>query len=176
MRGLMMGRFQPFHLGHLELVKQILSECDEVIIALTGSQFNYIQKDPFTAGERIEMIHHSLKDEGIDLSRCYIIGIENQFNVATWASYLKSSLPEFHKVYSGNDYVEMLLKDSGYEVVPPNFYDREKYNATKIRKMIANGEEWEQFVPKKVAEIVKKINGEKRIKVISKTETKPTEY
>ena len=70
----------------------------------------------------------------------------------------------------------MLLGDSGYEVVPPNFYDREKYNATKIRKMIANGEEWEQFVPKKVAEIVKKVNGEKRIKVISKTETKPTEY
>ncbi len=42
--------------------------------------------------------------------------------------------------------------------------------------MIANGEEWEQFVPKKVAEIIKKVNGEKRIKVISKTETKPTEY
>ena len=36
MRGLMMGRFQPFHLGHLELVKQILNECDEIIIALTG--------------------------------------------------------------------------------------------------------------------------------------------
>ncbi len=176
MRGLMMGRFQPFHLGHLELVKQILSECDEVIIALTGSQFNYIQKDPFTAGERIEMIHQSLKDAKIDLSRCYVIGIENQFNVATWASYLKSSLPEFHKVYSGNDYVEMLLADSGYDVVPPKFYDREKYNATKIRKMIANGEEWEQSVPKKVVEIIKKVNGEKRIQVISKTQTKPTEY
>ena len=54
MRGLMMGRFQPFHLGHLELVKQILDDCDEVIIALTGSQFNYIEKDPFTSGERIE--------------------------------------------------------------------------------------------------------------------------
>jgi len=56
MRGLMMGRFQPFHLGHLELVKQILSECDEVIIALTGSQFNYIQKDPFTAREIIKSL------------------------------------------------------------------------------------------------------------------------
>ncbi len=36
MRGLMMGRFQPFHLGHLDLVKQILSECDKVIIAITS--------------------------------------------------------------------------------------------------------------------------------------------
>jgi len=69
MRGLMMGRFQPFHLGHLDLVKQILSECDEIIIAITSSQFNYLEKDPFTAGERIEMIHQSLKDDGVDLSR-----------------------------------------------------------------------------------------------------------
>jgi len=34
MRGLMMGRFQPFHLGHLDLVRQILKECDEVVIAI----------------------------------------------------------------------------------------------------------------------------------------------
>jgi len=60
MRGLMMGRFQPFHLGHLDLVRQILKECDEVVIAITSSQFNYLEKDPFTAGERIEMIHNSL--------------------------------------------------------------------------------------------------------------------
>jgi nicotinamide-nucleotide adenylyltransferase len=53
MRGLMMGRFQPFHFGHLDLVRQILKECDEVIIAITSSQFNYLDKDPFTAGERI---------------------------------------------------------------------------------------------------------------------------
>ncbi|MEX2060520.1 MAG: nicotinamide-nucleotide adenylyltransferase, partial [Nitrosopumilaceae archaeon] len=110
MRGLMMGRFQPFHLGHLELVKQILNECDEIIIALTGSQFNYIEKDPFTSGERIEMIHQTLKENNIDLDRCYIIAVENQFNVATWVSYLKSSLPHFDKVYSGNDYVIMLLE------------------------------------------------------------------
>ncbi len=172
----MMGRFQPFHLGHLELVKQILNDCDEVIIALTGSQFNYIEKDPFTSGERIEMIHQTLKENNIDLGRCYIIAIENQFNVATWASYLKSSLPHFDKVYSGNDYVVMLLADFGYTVVAPKFFDREQYNATKIRQMIANDEQWEKLVPSSVSEIIKKINGVKRIKTIFKSETKPQEY
>ena len=157
MRGLMMGRFQPFHNGHVELVKQILSECDEVVIALTGSQFNYIEKDPFTAGERIEMIHDSLKEEGIEVSRCFIIPIENQFNVATWATYLKSILPEFQRVYSGNEYVEMLLADSGYQVIPPKFLDRKIYNATRIRNLIANEKEWEEFVPSAVARIIKKI-------------------
>jgi len=176
MRGLMMGRFQPFHLGHLELVKQILDECDQVIIALTGSQFNYIEKDPFTSGERIEMIHQSLKENDMDLGKCYIVSIENQFNVATWASYLKSSLPHFDKVYSGNDYVVMLLADSGYTVVSPKFLDRKQFNATKIRQMIANDDEWEKLVTSSVVQIIKKINGVSRIKTIFKTKTKPQEF
>ena len=176
MRGLMMGRFQPFHLGHLELAKQILKECDEVIIALTGSQFNYIEKDPFTSGERIEMIHQSLEENDVALNRCYIVSLENQLNVSTWAAYLKSSLPTFDKVYSGNDYVAMLLADSGYEVVTPNFYDREKFNATKIRKLIAKDGDWEQFIPAAVSKIIKKINGVKRIKTIFETDTRPQEY
>ena len=176
MRGLMMGRFQPFHLGHLELTKQILSECDEVVIALTGSQFNYIEKDPFTAGERIEMIHESLKEDGVDLSKCFIVPIENQFNIATWASYLKSILPQFEKVYSGNDYVTMLLANSGYDVIQPKFLDRQNYNGTQIRKMILNDQDWEKCIPSATLKIIKKINGVNRIKTISKTDTKPQEF
>ena len=122
------------------------------------------------------MIHQTLKENNIDLAKCYVIAIENQFNVATWASYLKSSLPHFDKVYSGNDYVVMLLADSGITVVSPKFLDRGQYNATKIRKMIASDEEWENLVPAPVSEIIKKINGVKRIKTISKSETKPQEY
>jgi nicotinamide-nucleotide adenylyltransferase len=176
MRGLMMGRFQPFHLGHLDLVKQILDECDEVIIAITSSQFNYLEKDPFTAGERIEMIHNSLKESDVELSRCFIVAIENQFNIATWASYLKSVLPNFDKVYSGNDYVQMLLADSGINVVHPKFLDRLQYNATRIRLMIISDDNWQNFVPNAVVDFLKKIDGRKRLDIISKSDTKPTEY
>ncbi|HXV65984.1 MAG TPA: nicotinamide-nucleotide adenylyltransferase [Nitrosopumilaceae archaeon] len=176
MRGLMMGRFQPFHLGHLDLVKQILKECDEIIIALTGLQFNYIEKDPFTSGERIEMIHQSFKENNIDLNRCYIIAVENQFNVATWPSYLKSSLPHFDKVYSGNDYVKMLLGDFGYNVTSPKFLERTRYNGTIIRQMIGQDKEWESLVPSSVSKIIKRINGVQRIKTILKTDTKPQEF
>jgi len=172
----MMGRFQPFHLGHLELAKQILSECDEVVIAITSSQFNYLQKDPFTAGERIEMIHNSLHEDGIDMSKCFIVAVENQFNVATWGSYLKAALPHFDKVYSGNDYVQMLLADSGIDVVSPKFLDRQQYNATRIRQMIIKDEDWQTYVPKAVTELISKINGQNRLKTISSSDTKPTEH
>ena len=171
-----MGRFQPFHLGHLNLAKQILVECDEVIIAITSSQFNYLEKDPFTSGERIEMIHNSLKESGIDLSRCFIVAIENQFNIATWASYLKAALPHFDKVYSGNDYVKMLLSYSEIDVVSPTFLDRTQYNATRIRLMIISGDNWQNLVPSAVDTFLQKINAKKRLDVISKSDTKPTEH
>ena len=172
----MMGRFQPFHLGHLDLVKQILSECDEVVIAITSSQFNYLEKDPFTASERIEMIYQALKEDGVDLSRCFIIPIENQFNIATWTSYLKSTLPQFDKVYSGNEYVSMLLADTGIPVIKPKFLERERYNATHIRNLMIEDQNWQSFVPPIVANVIKKINGINRLKTISKSDTKPTEY
>ena len=176
MRGLMMGRFQPFHLGHLELVRQILDQCDDVIIAVTSAQFNYLEKDPFTAGERIEMIHNSLKEANLELEKCFLISIENQFNVATWGSYLKSALPHFDKVYSGNDYVSMLLADSGIMVVKPKFLDRTQYNATKIRSMIISDENWKDSVPNAVYEFLRKINAKNRLSVISKSDTNPTKH
>lgn len=176
MRGLMMGRFQPFHLGHLDLVKQILDQCDEVIIAITSSQFNYLEKDPFTAGERIEMIHDSLKESEINLSRCFIVAIENQFNIATWSSFLKSALPHFDKVYSGNDYVKMLLADSLIDVITPKFLERSQYNASHIRQMILSDDNWQILVPEAVAKFLQKINGKKRLEIISKSDTKPTEH
>ena len=176
MRGLLMGRFQPFHLGHLDAISQVLTECDEVIIAITSSQFNYLEKDPFTAGERIEMIRNSIKESDVDLNRCIVLAIENQFNIATWASYLKSVLPKFDRVYSGNDYVSMLLADSDIDVVSPKFFDRKKYNATRIRNMIINDENWQELVPSAVSKVIDTIDGINRIKVIAQSDTKPTEH
>ena len=176
-RGLMMGRFQPFHLGHLDLARQVLEECGEAIIAVTSSQFNYIQKDPFTAGERVEMIHGSLLEaQHIDSGRCLVVPVENQFNVATWLAYLRSALPRFDRVYSGNPYVAMLLADSGIRVARPAFLDRDRYRSTRIRSMMAAGgsDDWKGLVPNAVAEFLEGINAADRLRTIAGSDTDPT--
>src|SRR5687768_15239212 len=94
-RGLMLGRFQPFHNGHLALARQILDECDELVVAIGSAQFNFIEKDPFSAGERLVMIRGSLAESGVDLSRCYLIPIANDDNNARWLANLRSMVPEF---------------------------------------------------------------------------------
>lgn len=171
-----MGRFQPFHNGHLNLVRQVLEECDDIIIAVTGSQFNYIRMDPFTAGERIEMIRNSLLESDVEPHRYMILGVENQPNVSTWLSYLRAALPPFDVVYSGNEYVAMLLADSGIAVVSPKMFSRQTLNATAIRDMMVQGDGWRDLVPAPVSRMVDSIDGTERLRTIIKSDTDPTTH
>lgn len=176
MRALIIGRFQPFHKGHLQLVKSILKECDELVIAIASAQFNYIEKDPFTAGERMLMIHEALKEGKVDLARCYIVPLINDENNARWIGHLRSFLPAFDVVYTGNPYVSMLMKNAHVKVREVKFYDKEKYNASRIRKRMLQGNTWEELVPSSVAKVIKKVDGIKRMKIITRSDTKPQEW
>ncbi len=170
-RGLMLGRFQPFHNGHLALAKQILRECDELVIVIGSAQFNYIDRDPFTAGERISMIHGALSEGGVDLSRCYIVPIANDDNNARWLAYLRSMIPPFQVLYSGNDFVKHLAhsQDARIRVRRPDFLKKNLHNATKIRNLIATGKQWKHLVPPAVAKEIQRINGVERIRLLAST-------
>jgi len=175
-RALIIGRFQPFHRGHLQLAREILKECNELLIAIASAQFNFIEKDPFTAGERTLMIHEALKEGNIDLAKCYILPLVNDENNARWIGHLRSFLPPFDVVYTGNPYVSMLMRNSKIKVIKIKFYKKEKYNATRIRQLMLKGNTWESLVPNSVAKVIKEVNGIARMKVISQSETKPQEW
>jgi nicotinamide-nucleotide adenylyltransferase len=170
-RGLMLGRFQPFHNGHLALAKQILSKCDELVIAIGSAQFNYIDRDPFTAGERISMIHAALSEGGADLSKCFIVPIPNDDNNARWLAYLRSMVPAFDVLYSGNDFVKhlALAQDPSVEIRRPKFAKKAQFNATNIRQLIVAGKPWKHLVPKAVAKVMENVDGIERIRVLAAT-------
>ena len=175
-RGLVMGRFQPFHLGHVDLIEQAISECDDIIIAVTSTQFNYLEKDPFTAGERIEMIYNTLREYKINAEKYIVLGLENQHNVAIWPAYLRTALPSFQRAYSGNPYVSALLQDYGIEVVMPKMIKRDRFNATSIRRLMASGGDWRGAVPPAVARFLDSIGGEGRVRMIFDSDTDPTSH
>jgi len=177
-RGLMTGRFQPFHNGHLSLAKQILKECDELVIVIGSAQFNFIDKDPFTAGERVLMIHEAMKDAKVDLSRCYVIPLINDDNNARWIAYLKSMVPHFDTLYSGNDFVKHLVlsQDSKIKVKNPRFKEKDKYNGTNIRSLILSGGPWQNLVPPGVAKVILKVNGVERMKMLAASDSNPQRW
>ena len=52
MNGLLIGRFQPFHLGHLEALKFALSKVDNLWLGLGSSNKSIEKSNPFSAEER----------------------------------------------------------------------------------------------------------------------------
>ena len=177
-RGLMLGRFQPFHNGHLSLTKQILTECDELLIIIGSAQFNFIDKDPFTAGERLLMIFQALKEAETDLSRCYVIPLANDENNARWHAYLRSMVPPFDVLYSGNEFVKYLVtsQDSSISVRSPIFSKKEEYNGTNIRHLMQVGKPWRHLVPPAVAKVIEEVKGIERIKVLACSDSNPQRW
>jgi nicotinamide-nucleotide adenylyltransferase len=177
-RGLMLGRFQPFHKGHLALTKQILSECDELLIIIGSAQFNFIDKDPFSAGERVLMIHEALKEAGVDLSRCYIIPVANDENNARWLAYLRSMIPPFDVLYSGNDFVKYLTRsqDSSIVIEDPVFAEINECNGTNIRRLMQEGKPWEHLVPPAVAKVIQQVGGIVRINMLARSDSNPQRW
>ena len=63
MIGFLIGRFQPFHLGHLGAIKFALSKVEHLHIGIGSSNKSHEDRNPFTADERKKMILSSLDDD-----------------------------------------------------------------------------------------------------------------
>ncbi|MEM3713335.1 MAG: nicotinamide-nucleotide adenylyltransferase [Nitrososphaeria archaeon] len=172
LRGLYLGRFQPFHLGHLESVKYCLTKCQEVIIVVGSAQASHTFENPFTAGERVEMILLALKEYEIDLSRCIVIPIEDTINNnhSLWVSKVISLTPKFEAVFTNSPLSKILFEEARIKVESIPFVLRREYSGTKIRKMIVEGGKWDKFVPKSVYEYIISIKGVERLRRIIETD------
>ncbi len=171
MRALFPGRFQPFHYGHLEVVKWILSKWDEVIILVGSAAESHTLINPFTAGERAEMIQESLKWAKIDPNRYVIVPLLENLENSTWVSLVREISPRFDAIIAGNPLVREVAKFSGIEVIPPPPFRREVWNSTNVRRKILKGEEdWVDLVPPPVAKIIQEIKGVHRIRELSQSD------
>ncbi|MBO8182238.1 MAG: nicotinamide-nucleotide adenylyltransferase [Archaeoglobus sp.] len=164
-RALIFGRFQPFHLGHLKVVEWALDDFDELVILIGMADESHTLRNPFTAGERIWMIREALKSEGVDLSRIITATAPTMNIYVGNAYYIIKLVPEIKTLITRNPVIGQVFRGAGVEVVEPPTFNREIYRGKVIRERILKGEEWENLVPKRVAEIINKIGGVERIRV-----------
>ncbi len=168
-RGLFVGRFSPFHLGHLQMIKTILSEVDELIIVIGSAQQSHTMTDPFTAGERVLMIHESLRTEGIPLENIYCIPVYDIFRNPVWVSHVQSFIPPFSVVFSNHSLIKRLFVEAGFEVKSSKLVKRSSYKGVHIRQLMIEGAEWEDLVPLSVQKVIADIDGLKRIQELNQT-------
>lgn len=161
--GILIGRMQPLHNGHIQVIKNTFKEVDELIIGIGSAQISHTIENPFTAGERTLMIKKALVEESVEGDKYYIIPITDVMNNSVWVSHVEMLTPHFNKVFSGNQLVQQLFTEAGYELSEHVLFDRKLLSGTKIRDLMINNGEWEDLVPKSTAEIIKKINGVERL-------------
>jgi len=171
-RGLYVGRFQPFHYGHLHAVKYILEQAEEIVIAVGSAQFSYTIRNPLSVDERYEMIVRALRQEGIPLIKVFLVNIpDTESPEEEWGLIVLDRVPKVDVAYSNDPETIKDLTSVGVKVLPIPYHEREKYSATNIRKLILEGNNsWETLVPPAVFEFLKSIGIEERIRRISSTE------
>ena len=156
---MIIGRFQPFHLGHLKLIETAEKDLDRIIIGIGSSQFSHTKRNPFTAEERKRMIEESLNIKNIQ-----IIPIPDVNNDKVWVSHVRKLVPEFQVVYTNSELERKLFRDAGIEVRSTKIFNRKNYSGTEIRRRILNMENWKELVPEGTLKVMKEINGEERIR------------
>lgn len=164
MNALFIGRFQPFHNGHLSVVKTIYKQYKTIIIGIGSSQYSHTKENPFSFEERKKMILKSLEQEHIN--NFLITAIADIHNPPKWVSHVTSIISEFDVVYTNNSFTEQLFKEKGYHVKNTTIVNRDYYSGSVIREYMIANKAWENLVPKAVENIIKQINGVQRVKTV----------
>ncbi len=151
-------------------MKKILGEVDEVIVAIGSAQYSHNVNNPFTAGERLVMIREALRDEKMDLSRVWLVPVPDVHLHMMWVSALEGYTPRFAVVYSNEPLTRRLFVEGGYEVKDIPLYDRRVYSSAEIRKRMVKGEDWEEYVPRKVSVFIKEIDGVNRLRDLNRSD------
>jgi len=112
-RGLYIGRFQPYHNGHQYILEKIARRVDEIIVGIGSAQLSHEPSNPFTAGERLLMITRALASIRTPV---YVIPIEDLHRNALWVAHVRSMAPRFDIVFSSNPLVVRLFEEEGIKV------------------------------------------------------------
>ena len=169
-RGLYVGRFQPFHTGHLEAIKEALKEVEELVIVIGSAQYSHNPHNPFTAGERIVMIRGALKEANIKQSKIWIVPVPDVHLHMLWVSALEGYTPHFETVFSNEPLTRRLFTEKKYKVKKIQFFERKQYNSTLIRQKMLTDESWKKFVPKSIVDYIEKIDGINRLRDLARTD------
>ncbi|WP_254767267.1 nicotinamide-nucleotide adenylyltransferase [Salinilacihabitans rarus] len=167
-RGFYIGRFQPYHNGHHNMVERIAEDVDELVLGIGSAGDSHTVRNPFTAGERIMMITKSLVD--YDLVT-YAVPIEDLERNSVWVSHVQSMSPDFDVAYSNNPLVIQLFHEAGVEIRQSPMFNREVLEGTEVRERMIDNGDWRSLVPDAVVEVVEEIGGIERIQMVSDSDS-----
>jgi len=161
MDGLLIGRFQPFHLGHLDAMLFGLSRVENLFICIGSSNKSNERKNPFSAKERREMIVTSIEPSIAD--RIKIFDVPDVGDHEKWTFEIDKTVPKYDIVFTNDEFTRTLFEKREISVISVILKDREKFSGTSIRNLIADDRNWRDLVPQGTRNVLDNVNAKERL-------------
>jgi nicotinamide-nucleotide adenylyltransferase/phosphinothricin biosynthesis protein PhpF len=163
------GRFQPFHLGHLEYLRGAASRSDEVFVGITNPDPARVrpeasdprrhlpESNPWSYTERLLMVEAAAGDLGLDLARVHVIPFPVN-EPELWPAYVPEGSTQYIRLFSdwGGTKLER-LRAAGYEVCVLDEGAEKEISGADVRAAFRDGGEWELLVPPGVVRVIRSL-------------------
>jgi nicotinamide-nucleotide adenylyltransferase len=161
--GMIHGRFQPFHNGHLEYLRGAAARSREVFVGITNPDPAHVKEEPsdplrhlpesnpFTYTERLLMIESVAADEGIPV---HVIPFPvNEPDL--WPAYVPPRVTQYLRLFSDWGGTKLgRLREAGYDVVILDEGVEKEISGHDVREAMRTGSDWEALVPPGVARVI----------------------
>lgn len=155
---LFIGRFQPFHNGHLYSLKKALNIAERVVVGIGSSQEEGTRDNPWNASMRLEMVGRVVQEAGAQARVERVVLLPDTETDEAWAKEVVARVGEFDIVVSNNEWTLEAMRSSGYATYMPGLYRREELEGVKIRELMRQGDaRWKMRVPRAVREYLEKV-------------------
>lgn len=148
---LFIGRFQPFHNGHLYSLNKCLELAEEVIVGIGSSQESGTENNPWDFETRKKMIK-SLR--GLSSQ---VVGIPDVFDDKKWGDLIKEIIkqtgcePSQVVGVGNNEWTNRILRGVGVTVFETGLHKRDELEGVKIRALMAEHDtSWKVRMPQTV--------------------------
>jgi nicotinamide-nucleotide adenylyltransferase len=166
-RGMVHGRFQPFHNGHLEYLRGAYERSDEVFVGITNPDPTRIkpeasdplrhlpESNPWSYAERLLMVKAAARGAGLDLGRIHVIPFPVN-EPELWPAYVPEGVTQYIRLFSewGGTKVDR-FREAGYEVVVLDQGVEKAVSGADVRSALREDGDWEALVPAGVAQVIR---------------------
>lgn len=152
--GLLIGRFQPFHLGHLFLIRKALRHIDKLVIGI-GSANVKNADNPLSFEQRKLMLEKTIEEEKLKDKIIRIVAIDDYPDDDVWLQKTLEKTGTIDTLIGNNEWVNGIFEKKGYTILRLGFFKRLTYEGEKIRRLIQEGKPWEDRVPKYLTGTIK---------------------
>lgn len=145
-RGLFVGRFQPFHKGHLFVLKKAFPKIEKLVIGV-GSANKSDFDNPLDFSTRKVIIEEVIEKEGWKDWIEKIVPLDDCKSDDLWLENTRKKVGQIDVVVGNNDWVNNLFKKVGILSFRTEFFYRNALEGKNLRSRIRKHQKWDNLVP-----------------------------